>query len=256
VWCLNTSLALIGAIVDGSRPTIGPLMLYEVVVAFFLEAGFLGIMLFGRKKVGEASLLSVDVVCCYRLLVQRVLDSLRKLLATNASWIEYFSGRAVRAETLVQSHIQPIVPISLGAHEPGCFPCHGISRRCGGGVALVAQQQQSRFPLDVFHGAMDGDSGYADPDHRGRSTRGKYLGIPAAEGGSNGGRLGSKSSRGWGTVSVVRHTRHKGRTQSSWSIYTSSRISLSSAQLAGDDQVVKRIFPGRHTPGGCRLFRF
>lgn len=31
---------------------IGPLMFYEVLVAFFLEAGFLGIMLFGLKKVG------------------------------------------------------------------------------------------------------------------------------------------------------------------------------------------------------------
>jgi len=31
---------------------IGPLMFYEVLVAFFLEAGFLGIMLFGMRKVG------------------------------------------------------------------------------------------------------------------------------------------------------------------------------------------------------------
>lgn len=32
---------------------IGPLMFYEVLVAFFLEAGFLGIMVFGMKKVGK-----------------------------------------------------------------------------------------------------------------------------------------------------------------------------------------------------------
>jgi cytochrome d ubiquinol oxidase subunit I len=31
---------------------IGPLMAYEVLTAFFLEAGFLGVMLFGIKKVG------------------------------------------------------------------------------------------------------------------------------------------------------------------------------------------------------------
>jgi len=31
---------------------IGPLMFYEVLVAFFLEAGFLGVMLFGLNKVG------------------------------------------------------------------------------------------------------------------------------------------------------------------------------------------------------------
>ncbi len=32
---------------------IGPLMAYEVLTAFFLEAGFLGVMLFGMKKVGK-----------------------------------------------------------------------------------------------------------------------------------------------------------------------------------------------------------
>ena len=31
----------------------GPLLAYEVLTAFFLEASFLGIMLFGRKRVGE-----------------------------------------------------------------------------------------------------------------------------------------------------------------------------------------------------------
>ncbi len=37
---------------DTAGPVIGPLMAYEVMTAFFLEAGFLGIMLFGRKRVG------------------------------------------------------------------------------------------------------------------------------------------------------------------------------------------------------------
>ena len=39
---------------DRAGPIIGPLMAYEVLTAFFLEAGFLGIMLFGREKVGPA----------------------------------------------------------------------------------------------------------------------------------------------------------------------------------------------------------
>jgi cytochrome d ubiquinol oxidase subunit I len=34
-------------------PIIGPLMAYEVLTAFFLEAGFLGVMLFGMTKVGK-----------------------------------------------------------------------------------------------------------------------------------------------------------------------------------------------------------
>jgi cytochrome d ubiquinol oxidase subunit I len=38
---------------DLAGPVIGPLMAYEVLTAFFLEAGFLGVMLFGLERVGK-----------------------------------------------------------------------------------------------------------------------------------------------------------------------------------------------------------
>ena len=38
---------------DKAGPIVGPLMAYEVMTAFFLEAGFLGIMLFGMSRVGR-----------------------------------------------------------------------------------------------------------------------------------------------------------------------------------------------------------
>ncbi len=38
---------------DKVGPVIGPLMAYEVLTAFFLEAGFLGVMLFGMGRVGR-----------------------------------------------------------------------------------------------------------------------------------------------------------------------------------------------------------
>ena len=37
---------------DYAGSILGPLLTYEVLTAFFLEAGFLGVMLFGRNKVG------------------------------------------------------------------------------------------------------------------------------------------------------------------------------------------------------------
>jgi cytochrome bd ubiquinol oxidase subunit I len=37
---------------DKTGPVLGPMMAYEVLSAFFLEAGFLGVMLFGMRKVG------------------------------------------------------------------------------------------------------------------------------------------------------------------------------------------------------------
>ncbi len=39
---------------DKVGPAIGPLLGYEVLTAFFLEAGFLGVMLFGMDRVGKA----------------------------------------------------------------------------------------------------------------------------------------------------------------------------------------------------------
>ena len=45
---------------DKTGPVLGPLMGYEVMTAFFLEAGFLGIMLFGVKRVPKAMHFAAD----------------------------------------------------------------------------------------------------------------------------------------------------------------------------------------------------
>lgn len=47
---------------DKTGPILGPMMGYEVLSAFFLEAGFLGIMLFGRKRVGDKLHFAATVV--------------------------------------------------------------------------------------------------------------------------------------------------------------------------------------------------
>lgn len=59
---------------DITGPVLGPLMAYEVLTAFFLEAGFLGIMLFGREKVGNA----LHMVACLMVAVGT---------AISATWI-------------------------------------------------------------------------------------------------------------------------------------------------------------------------
>jgi cytochrome d ubiquinol oxidase subunit I len=41
------------AFADKTGPVLGPLIAYEVLSAFFLEAGFLGIMMFGMERVGK-----------------------------------------------------------------------------------------------------------------------------------------------------------------------------------------------------------
>ncbi|SPH18629.1 Putative cytochrome bd menaquinol oxidase subunit I [Defluviimonas aquaemixtae] len=74
---------------DRTGPVIGPLMGYEVLSAFFLEAGFLGIMLFGRKRVGEG--LHFVATC---VVAVGTLFSAFWILSVN-SWMQTPQGHAI-----------------------------------------------------------------------------------------------------------------------------------------------------------------
>lgn len=71
---------------------IGPLMFYEVMAAFFLEAGFLGIMIFGMKKVGPR--LHFFSTCAVAI---GSLISAFWILAAN-SWMQTPAGYAIAAD--------------------------------------------------------------------------------------------------------------------------------------------------------------
>src|SRR5271154_5748433 len=74
---------------DKAGPVIGPLMAYEVLTAFFLEAGFLGVMLFGLKRVGpRLHFLATCMVALGTLL------SATWILAAN-SWMQTPAGYAI-----------------------------------------------------------------------------------------------------------------------------------------------------------------
>jgi len=74
---------------DKAGPVIGPLMGYEVLSAFFLEAGFLGIMLFGRQKVGEGLHMAATVI-----VAAGTLASAFWILAVN-SWMQTPAGYSI-----------------------------------------------------------------------------------------------------------------------------------------------------------------
>jgi cytochrome bd-type quinol oxidase subunit 1 len=71
---------------------LGPLMFYEVLAAFFLEAGFLGIMLFGLKKVGPR--LHFFATCAVAV---GSLISAFWILSAN-SWMQTPAGYAIGAD--------------------------------------------------------------------------------------------------------------------------------------------------------------
>jgi cytochrome bd ubiquinol oxidase subunit I len=74
---------------DKAGPIVGPLMAYEVLSAFFLEAGFLGVMLFGIKKVGRK--LHFFATC---MVAVGTLMSATWILAVN-SWMQTPAGWAI-----------------------------------------------------------------------------------------------------------------------------------------------------------------
>ncbi|WP_408744254.1 cytochrome ubiquinol oxidase subunit I [Acetobacter indonesiensis] len=74
-------------------PILGPLLGYEVMTAFFLEAGFLGIMLFGMNKVGKK--LHFFATCVVSL---GTLISMSWILSSN-SWMQTPQGYAIEPGT-------------------------------------------------------------------------------------------------------------------------------------------------------------
>ncbi|NHN88052.1 cytochrome ubiquinol oxidase subunit I [Acetobacter conturbans] len=74
-------------------PITGVLLSYEVMTAFFLEAGFLGVMLFGMNKVGRG--LHFAATCCVSV---GTLISMTWILASN-SWMQTPRGYTIDPAT-------------------------------------------------------------------------------------------------------------------------------------------------------------
>ena len=78
---------------DKAGPVIGAPMAYEVLSAFFLEAGFLGIMLFGRERVGPA----LHMAACAAVAVGTFASAFW-ILSVN-SWMHTPAGFAIDPDT-------------------------------------------------------------------------------------------------------------------------------------------------------------
>jgi cytochrome d ubiquinol oxidase subunit I len=77
---------------DKTGPVIGPLMAYEVLTAFFLEAGFLGVMLFGLTRVGPKLHFIATLMVAIGTLI-----SAFWILSSN-SWMQTPTGYAINAD--------------------------------------------------------------------------------------------------------------------------------------------------------------
>jgi cytochrome d ubiquinol oxidase subunit I len=81
---------------DKAGPIVGPLMAYEVLSAFFLEAGFLGVMLFGINKVGpKLHFLATCMVAVGTLLSATWILAANSWMQTPAGWTMNAAGQFV-----------------------------------------------------------------------------------------------------------------------------------------------------------------
>ena len=116
---------------DKTGPILGPLMGYEVLSAFFLEAGFLGVMLFGMERVGKRLALLRHADGRRRHAHVRILDPRGELLDAHARRLRAQRRRPVRRHRLVGGHLQPIVPLPPRAHGARRLPDDRLRRRRG-----------------------------------------------------------------------------------------------------------------------------
>ena len=96
-------------------PAIGPMIALEVLTSFFLEAGFLGIMLFGLHRVGPK--LHFFATCMVAL---GTLLSASWILSAN-SWMQTPDGiadgeRASRRDRLAEGDRQSVLALSTATH--------------------------------------------------------------------------------------------------------------------------------------------
>ena len=99
---------------DKAGPIIGPLMAYEVLTAFFLEAGFLGVMLFGMKRVGKGLHFTATLMVALGTFVSAFwILSVNSWMHTPAGYAMNASGQFISAGSWLAIIFNPSFPYRL-----------------------------------------------------------------------------------------------------------------------------------------------
>ena len=155
---------------DKAGPVIGPLMAYEVLTAFFLEAGFLGVMLFGLDKVGpKLHFLATCMVAIGTLISAFWILSANSWMQTPAGYADQ-RRRAVRRRRLARGDLQSVsFPYRLVHMVLAAYLTTSLVVGAVGRLASAARPGNRRPARDVLDGDVDGPGG-ADPDPGRRPT--------------------------------------------------------------------------------------
>ena len=141
---------------DATANVISPLLAYEGLTAFFLEAAFLGVLLFGRNLVPRwAHFVAALMVAL------GTLASTFWILATN-SWMQTPAGyddgrRPLHAAGLARDHLQPVLPLSPGPYGRRRLHHHRLRRRRRRGLLSVAPALRRGGADHAVDGALAAD---------------------------------------------------------------------------------------------------
>ncbi|HZF96752.1 MAG TPA: cytochrome ubiquinol oxidase subunit I [Pseudoxanthomonas sp.] len=117
---------------DRAGPVIGPLMAYEVLTAFFLEAGFLGVMLFGMNKVGKGLHFAATLMVAFGTFVSAFwILSVNSWMHTPAGFAMNAQGQFIAAGSWLDVIFNPSFPYRLmhtvaGAYLTTAFIVGGV----------------------------------------------------------------------------------------------------------------------------------
>jgi cytochrome bd ubiquinol oxidase subunit I len=99
---------------DRAGPIIGPLMAYEVLTAFFLEAGFLGVMLFGMGRVGKGLHFAATLMVAVGTFISAFwILSVNSWMQTPTGWALNDVGQFVVAGSWLDVIFNPSFPYRL-----------------------------------------------------------------------------------------------------------------------------------------------
>ena len=128
---------------DMTADIVAPLMAYEGLTAFFLEAAFLGVLLFGRKRVPQWAHFCRGDHGGARHAPVHVLDSRRQQLDADADRLHDRDGRFFPDDWLAVI-FNPSFPYRFAHTVIGGLPHDRVHRHRRGGVSPAQRQVRGR----------------------------------------------------------------------------------------------------------------